>query len=94
LFVVGPPVRINTAEAAYKFPPAFRAYLCGLLYHDRMPAVIAQENIDRWLRGEMEKNELHAARDATFRERNVSKRMNRTGAGDDDPTIIEDEEVT
>jgi putative SOS response-associated peptidase YedK len=62
-------------------------------YHDRMPSVIAQANIDRWLRGEMEKDELHAAPDAKFREHKVSKRMNSTGFGDDGPTIIEDEET-
>jgi hypothetical protein len=55
--------------------------------------IIAQANIDRWLRGEMEKDELHAAPDAKFREHKVSKRMNRTGVGDDNPTIIEDEET-
>jgi hypothetical protein len=41
----------------------------------------------------MEEDELHPAPDATFRERRVSRRMNRTDVGDDDPTIIEAEEV-
>jgi putative SOS response-associated peptidase YedK len=63
-------------------------------YHDRMPAVLAQAGIDRWLRGEMSAEELHPVPEARFRERKVSSRLNRTGAGDDDPTIIEPEEVT
>jgi len=58
-------------------------------YHDRMPAVLAQSEIDRWLRGEMEASELHPAPEARFREHRVSPRMNPTDFGDDDPTIIE-----
>jgi hypothetical protein len=41
----------------------------------------------------MEKDELHAAREVTFKERKVSKWMNRTGVGDDDPTILEPDEL-
>ena len=48
-------------------------------YHDRMPAVLAQTEIDRWLRGEMTAEELHPAPEAAFQEKRVSTRMNRTG---------------
>lgn len=64
-------------------------------YHDRMPAVLAQAEIDRWLMGEMQASELHPAPEARFREHRVSTRMNRTGVGDDDPSTIEPiDEVT
>jgi putative SOS response-associated peptidase YedK len=62
-------------------------------YHDRTPAVLQQAEIDRWLRGEMSAEELHPAPEATFRERKVSRRMNNTRVGDDDPTVLESEEL-
>jgi putative SOS response-associated peptidase YedK len=62
-------------------------------YHDRMPAVLQQAEIDRWLRGEMTAEELHPAPEATFRERKVSRRMNSTRVGDDDPTVLDTEEL-
>jgi putative SOS response-associated peptidase YedK len=62
-------------------------------YHDRMPAVLAQAEIDRWLRVEMAAGELHPAPEARFRERRVSTRLNKTGVGEDDPTILEPEEL-
>jgi putative SOS response-associated peptidase YedK len=62
-------------------------------YHDRMPAVVAQAAIDRWLMAEMSAEELHPAPDAKFRERKVSRRVNKTGEGDDDPTILEFDEL-
>ena len=43
--------------------------------------------------GEMSADELHPAPEATFRERKVSTRLNRTGEGDDDPTVLESEEL-
>jgi hypothetical protein len=49
--------------------------------------------IDRWLSCEMAAEELHAAPDAKFKERRVSTRINRTGVGDDDPTILEPDEL-
>ena len=61
--------------------------------HDRMPAVLQQAEIDRWLRGEMSAGELHPAPEAAFKERKVSKRMNNTRVGDDDPTVLEVEEL-
>jgi hypothetical protein len=41
----------------------------------------------------MAAEELHAAPDAKFKERRVSTRINRTGVGDDDPTILEPDEL-
>ncbi len=58
-------------------------------YHDRMPAVLVQSEIDRWLRGEMSAEELHPAPEAKFSRHRVSPRINRTGQGDDDPTIVD-----
>ena len=57
-------------------------------YHDRMPAVLVQSEIDRWLRGEMSAYELHPAPEAEFRRHRVSTRVNKTGQGDDDPTLV------
>jgi putative SOS response-associated peptidase YedK len=62
-------------------------------YHDRQPAEIAQANVDRWLRGDMMKDELEPAPEANYREHKASKRMNRTGFGDDDPSVMESEEL-
>jgi putative SOS response-associated peptidase YedK len=62
-------------------------------YHDRMPAVLAEAEIDRWLRGDMVAEELHPAPEARFREQRVSPRINKTGAFDDDPSVIEPEKT-
>jgi putative SOS response-associated peptidase YedK len=63
-------------------------------YHDRMPAVLAQDAVDRWLLGEeMAAEEQHVAPDATFRDRKLSKHMNRTGVGYVDPSILEPDEL-
>jgi hypothetical protein len=55
--------------------------------------VLAQAEINRWLRGEMSANELRPAPEARFRERRVSTRLNKSGVGDDDPTVIEPQEL-
>jgi putative SOS response-associated peptidase YedK len=58
-------------------------------YHDRMPAVLQQAEIDRWLRGEMSAEELHPVPEEAFKEHKVSRRMNNTRVGDDDPTLLD-----
>lgn len=62
-------------------------------YHDRMPILLEPSQFDRWLDGEMTAAELHPAPGEALREWPVSRRLNRTGQGDDDPTIIEPVEV-
>ena len=43
-----------------------------LPYHDRMPVLLQQEAIDRWLSGEMTKDELHPASERALREWPIS----------------------
>lgn len=58
-------------------------------YHDRMPILLEPDQFDRWLDGEMSAAELLPASANALREWPVSRRLNRTGHGDDDPTIVE-----
>jgi putative SOS response-associated peptidase YedK len=58
-------------------------------YHDRMPVLLRQQAIDRWLSGEMTKDELHPASESALREWPIDRRINRSGDGDDDPMTIE-----
>jgi putative SOS response-associated peptidase YedK len=60
-----------------------------LPYHDRMPVLLAAKDFDAWLDGTLGSNALRPATENALREWPVSKRMNRTGVGDDDPTIVE-----
>lgn len=62
-------------------------------FHDRMPILLGPDQFDRWLDGEMTAAELQPASADALREWPVSRRLNRTGQGDDDPTIIEPVEV-
>lgn len=57
-------------------------------YHDRMPVLLAEANIDAWLKGEAGREVLKPAEAASLREWPVSKRVNRPGAADD-PGLIE-----
>jgi putative SOS response-associated peptidase YedK len=58
-------------------------------YHDRMPVLLEAKDFDGWLDGSLGPEVLKPAPESALREWMVSKRMNRTGEGDDDPTIIE-----
>ena len=58
-------------------------------YHDRMPVILDAKDFDGWLDGSLGPEALKCASETALREWLVSKRINRTGAGDDDPTIIE-----
>jgi putative SOS response-associated peptidase YedK len=60
-------------------------------YHDRMPVLLSAGDIDGWLSGMLGADALRPAAEATLREWPVSKRLNRTGVGHDDPTTIEPE---
>ena len=58
-------------------------------YHDRMPVLLGAEDFDGWLDGSLGPEALKPAVEEALREWIVSSRVNRTGHGDDDPTIVE-----
>ena len=58
-------------------------------YHDRMPVLLRAEDFEAWLNGSLGADALRPAAESALREWPVSRRVNRTGVGDDDPTIIE-----
>jgi putative SOS response-associated peptidase YedK len=58
-------------------------------YHDRMPVILQEKDLDRWLHGSLGPEALTCAAEDTLRSWPVSPRLNRTGVGDDDPSIIE-----
>ena len=62
-------------------------------YHDRMPVLLSAGDIEGWLNGTLGADALRPAAEAALREWPVSKRLNRTGVGDDDPTMIEPEKA-
>lgn len=58
-------------------------------YHDRMPVLLEPAAHGGWLDGTLGVEALQPAAEAALRSHPVSRRLNRTGEGDDDPTIIE-----
>jgi len=58
--------------------------------HDRMPVVLDKADIRRWLSGEGGTELLRSAADDRLRMWPVSRRVNKTGSSDDDPTLIEE----
>ena len=58
-------------------------------YHDRMPVILDQKHFDGWLDGSLGLDALTGASVSALRAWPVSKRLNRTGAGDDYPTMVE-----
>src|SRR3954452_15165540 len=58
-------------------------------YHDRMPMILNAKDFDGWLDGSLRPEALKWAAEIALREWLVSNRLTRTGAGDDNPTIIE-----
>ncbi len=57
-------------------------------YHDRMPVLIGEGEVEAWLRGEAGAEVLRPAAEALLQEWAVSRRVNRAGAADD-PFLIE-----
>ena len=57
--------------------------------HDRMPVLLRVEDFDPWFDGSLGEEALRPAAESALREWPVSRRVNRTGVGEDDPTIIE-----
>jgi putative SOS response-associated peptidase YedK len=58
-------------------------------FHDRMPAIIEEKDFDAWLKGEAGKEVLKAAPEDVLREWKVSTRVNKSGQGDEDPTLVD-----
>jgi hypothetical protein len=54
-----------------------------------MPAILEERDFDAWLKGDVGKRMLNPAPIDALREWKVSTRVNRSGQGDDDPTLIE-----
>jgi len=55
--------------------------------HDRMPVLLEPADFGIWLGGADGIELLRPAADHTLRMWPVSRRVNRTGSGDDDPTL-------
>ena len=58
--------------------------------HDRMPVVLDKADIGRWLRAEAGLEVLRPADEDRLRMWPVSRRVNKTGTGDDDPTLLDE----
>jgi putative SOS response-associated peptidase YedK len=58
--------------------------------HDRMPVVLDKADIRSWLNGEAGTELLRPAAEDRIRLWPVSRRVNKTGTGDDDPTLIDE----
>jgi putative SOS response-associated peptidase YedK len=58
-------------------------------YHDRMPMMLEPKDFGAWLDGTAGLEVLKPAPEDALREWSVSKRVNKSGEGDDDPTVKE-----
>jgi len=56
--------------------------------HDRMPVALNKADFAAWLGGTGGTELLRSAADDSLRMWPVSRRLNKTGSGDDDPTLI------
>ncbi len=54
-----------------------------------MPVLLREADFGTWLSGEAGPEVLRPAAESALREWTVDRRVNRTGADDDDPTIVE-----
>ncbi len=61
--------------------------------HDRMPAILEPADLAAWLSGAAGTAVLRPAAEDRLRMWPVSRRVNRTGSGDDDPTLLDGVEV-
>ena len=57
--------------------------------HDRMPVLLERHDLDAWLTGKAGVELLRSAPNDFLRMWPVSKRVNVSGRGDDDPSLIE-----
>jgi putative SOS response-associated peptidase YedK len=58
--------------------------------HNRMPVVLDKSDIGAWLEGTAGTELLRPAHADRLRMWPVSRRVNKTGSGDDDPTLIDE----
>jgi putative SOS response-associated peptidase YedK len=58
--------------------------------HDRMPVLLDEADIESWLNGTGGTELLRAAADDRLCMWPVSRRVYKTGAGDDDPTLVDE----
>src|SRR6266436_2447349 len=58
--------------------------------HDLMPVVLDKADVRRWLSGQAGTELLKPASEDRLRMWPVSRRVNKTGSGDDDPTLIDE----
>lgn len=58
--------------------------------HDRMPVILDGADIGPWLDGSAGTELLRPAPDGSLRMWPVSRRVNKTGTGDDDPTLLDE----
>ena len=58
-------------------------------YHDRMPVLLGVDDFGGWLDGTLNPQVLKPAAESALREWIVSQRVNRTGFGDDDATLLD-----
>lgn len=58
-------------------------------FHDRMPVILDRANEDVWMAGERPGDLLHPPAEDALQEWIVSSRVNRSGVGYDDTTLIE-----
>ena len=58
--------------------------------HDRMPVVLDKADVGAWLKGTSGAELLRLAAEDRLRMWAVSRRVNKTGTSDDDPTLIDE----
>lgn len=58
--------------------------------HDRMPVILDKVDIGRWLSGDAGIELLRPAAEDRLRMWSVSRRVNKTGTGDDDPSLLDE----
>jgi putative SOS response-associated peptidase YedK len=58
--------------------------------HDRMPVLLDKADIKSWLNGTSGAELLRPAAEERVRMWPVSRRVNKTGSGDDDPTLVDE----
>ena len=57
-------------------------------FHDRMPVILPSERIGPWLDGTLGADAIEPVAENAQQEWTVSARVNKAGAGDDDPESI------
>jgi len=58
--------------------------------HDRMPVILDKADFQPWLTGTGGTELLRSASDDKLRMWPVSRRVNKTGTGDDDPALVDE----